>query len=429
MNFNRRHFLIGLGATIPLPYLHSLDKKGTQAPVRLIYLFTKSGMWTDAFTPKSTGKNWEITPILKPLEKFRSEVSVLSKLRHLNAYKPNPIVNRHGQDQVCHLTAADLGRIPGIAAKNSISIDQMIARQIGENTRIPTLNLSVDGSSIAFNGNGDKVPSENRPDIIFNRMFGDKTAQSVANMEKRFRREKSVLDNVLAQTKKLNQKLGKDDREKIEAYLTSIREVERRLQIEKKWAAKGPVKVPAGVKKPGGIPKKRTDHIKMMMDLITLALQTDQTRIVTLKLGDMGCMYPEIGASDGYHGYTHGAGGNEDQRNKMIKVDTHRVGYMAYLMEKLKSVKEGNKNILYNSFIHYGAGMGQTHGEGAKHIKGFDILPNIIAGNAGGRIKQGQHIDFGFKPLTNLFVTMGQAAGARMESFVDSTGPISEIMV
>ena len=432
--FTRRSILRSVGACLPLPFLEINQLRAATAtpPVRLVWLYSASGMWMPEFTPEKTGKGeeWQLSPILTPLAPYKSQMNVLTGLRHANAFKLNPSINRHAQDHVCHLTGADLGRVPGISVKNSVSIDQAIAREIGENTRIPNLSVSISSNSISYNENGARIPSERRPDVIFDRLFGSRTQQSMEQMERRFRRHKSILDDLMDQTEQLNQKLGVADRDKLDAYLTSVRDVERRLQIEKKWAGKDPVQTPEGSKRPNAIPKSRGEEVRLLFDLITLALQTDQTRIVSFQLGEMGCQYPEIGAPDGYHGYTHGAGGSEDARKKMIAVDKQRVSHVAYFLQKLKNISVGEHDLLYHSFIHYGCGMSETHGEGdvGPGRKG-DNLPNLTLGNAGGSLKTNQHLDYGRGPLSDLFVRMAQSAGVEMESFVDSQGTVSEIGV
>lgn len=430
--FSRRTTLRGIGACLPLPFLEATSAFAAtgKEPLRLVWLYSASGMWMPEFTPKGTGKGneWELSEILSPLAQFKDRMNVLTGLRHANAFKPNPSINRHAQDHVCHLTAADLGRVPGISVKNSVSIDLALARTIGEATRIPNLSLSVNTNSITYNENGARMPSERRPEVIFDRLFGDRTQQSMAHMERRFRRHKSILDDVMDQTANLNRKLGTSDRDKLEAYLDSVREVERRLQIEKKWAGKEPVRPPEGTKRPAGAPKSRGGQVRLLFDLATLALQTDQTRILAFQLGEMGCQYPEIGAPDGYHGYTHAAGGNETARKQMVSVDKERVSHVAYFLEKLQNLPAGNENLLYHSFIHYGCGMSDTHGEGDIGLgKKGDNLPNLTLGNAGGRLKTGHHIDYGRAPLSDLYVSMAQAAGVEMAEFVDSRGTLAGV--
>lgn len=425
----RRTVLRGLGACIPLPFLEIMATAAPaveQRPVRLLWLYTQSGAWMDEFTPTATGADWQLSKTLEPLAEFRSEVNVLSGLRHANAFKPNPVVNRHGQDQVCHLTGADLGRVPGISAKNSVSIDQIAGYQLGEQTRIPTLNVSVTSGSISFNANGDRVPSEHRPELIFDRLFGDRSSQSADQMERRFRRRTSILDSVGEQTARLTGRLGQADRDKLDSYMTSLREVERRIEVERRWAGKEPIPVPEGIQRPAGVPESRSRHIRLLCDLVTLALATDQTRIVTFKLGDMGCQYPEIGCPDGYHGYTHGAHGNEDQRRRMCTVDRARVEHLAYLLKQLRGTPDGEQDLLHNSFVHYASGMGSTHGEGERD---GDIIPNLTAGRAGGRIRTGLHLDFGRRELGHLYVSMLRTAGAQIDRFVEAEGPLREIEV
>ena len=434
---NRRTVLRGTATTIALPFLDAmmpsslLAAKRTERPVRMLWLYTQSGMWMDSYKPTQTGRDWELSHTLEPLTDYRDHVSVLTGLRHINAFKRNPVVNRHGQDGTCHLTAADLGRIPGVAAQNSISIDQLAARHIGDQTRFPTLNIAVPGApTISFNDNGSPMPQITRPDVLFDQLFAEPTKESKARMDERFRRRKSILDDVIEQTKTLNGQLGVRDREKLDEYLSRVREVERRLAIERVWTEKGHVPAPTGVSRPADASKKRsrTEQVREMFELISLAMQTDQSRIITFSLGAMGCTYPEIGAPDGYHGYTHASYNEGPGRQNMIKVDRARVEHVAGFIDKLSSMREGDQSVLHQSAIHYGSGMSSTHGEGDVGLgKKGDDLPNLLIGQGGGRLRPGTHNDYGRRPLADLYLRMLDVGGVPLESFVDGEEPLSDV--
>jgi hypothetical protein len=422
---SRRTFLRGTGAAVALPLLEAMVPAGSAAgdgkpPVRLVFLHTESGMWMPRYRPARTGTDYELSPTLEPLKDYKEDFSVLSGLLHVNAFKRNPVHNRHSQDSTCFLTAADLSRVPGVAAKNSISVDQVAAGVIGDQTRIPSMALSVYGQrSISYTDSGAPVPAETDPRVVFAQLFAEATAVSRAEAERRFRQNQSILDEVTESARSLGAQLGARDRDKVDEYLTNVRAVERRLQQAHVWTKKPPAAPPAGTRKPGPVPEMdRGAHVRLLLDMVVLALQTDQTRLATVRVGFMNCRYPQIGCPDGYHGYTH-HGFRVEKQECMAKVDRARIGHMAYFLGKLKAVREGDADLLHNCLIHYGSGMGMSH-------EGTD-LPTLLAGHGGGAVRPGRHNDYKGKPLANLFVTMLHAAGVPVPSFVDSTGPLSDV--
>ncbi len=414
----RRSLLRGTaGALLGLPFLESLARPASPArpPVRLVWLHTESGMWMPKFKPARTGPDYELTYILEPLAPFKKDVSVLSGLFHANAFKRNPQTGRHVQDGMCHLTGADLGGTPGMSVRNAVSADQVAAEAIGEKTRLPCLGLTIDrGGTLSYGLSGSPLPAEWDPRAVFTLLFAGNAPEARAQAEARFRRDQSVLDDVLESTRDLAGRVPAADRSRLDEYLTTVREVERRARVARAWADK-PVAAPAGVQAPGGPPGERTAYIRLLLDLLVLALQTDQTRLATMRLGFMGCTYPEIGCPDSYHGYTHHDLKKEKQ-DAMAKVDRHRIGHLAYFLEKLRAVREGESTLLDACTVHYGAGMGADH-------ESTD-LPNLLVGRGGGALGQGRHVDYGGKPLANLYVRMLNLAGVPVRKFADSTGPL-----
>lgn len=427
---SRRTVLRATGVALGLPWLEAMAKRsgsaygaaGSESLVRLLWLHTESGMLMEKFKPVTTGLDFALTPTLEPLAKYKSQLSVLSGLYHANAFRRNPQTGRHVQDTVCHLTGADLGGTPGVAVRNSISIDQLAAQSIGEKTRIPVLNLSPSRSGyLAFSASGTGIPNQWHPRLIFTQLFADRSPEAKLELEKRFREKKSVLDGLVEEAKHLEVRVSSNDLRKLDEYMTHVRDVERRLMLAERWAAKPPVAVPAGTVEPQGDPPEnnRRAHLRLLMDMLVLAIQTDQTRLGTLQVGFMNCKYPEDGLGESYHFYTH-ADGLADRLAAMAKMDRIRIEHLTYLLDKLNSIQEGEHSLLHQCVIHYGSGMGSWH-------ESTDIA-NLVVGGGGGKVKSCGHIDFGGAPLSNLYVRMLQLAGVPCNSFVDSTGPIDAIM-
>jgi Protein of unknown function (DUF1552) len=422
-SLDRRTFLRGAGALMALPWLESMMPRrlmGSNAappkpPVRLVFIHTESGMWMETFTPKTTGTGYSLTPTLEPLAPFRNDFSVCTGLFHAAAFKRNAC-GRHCQDTTCFLTGADLGAVPGVPTRNSVSVDQVAVRRLGDRTRFPHLHFSPGGiGSIVHSETGTPIPPETDPQAAFNRLFTDQSPQARTEARRRLALNQSILDDVLDAAHDLDRRLGTQDKAKLDEYLTHVREVERRTQVADKWLDQPAPAAPTGAKAPSAS-GTRTERIRALLDVAALALQTDQTRVVTLQIGGMGCMYPEIGASDGYHNYTH-HDFKADRIAAMQKVDRHRVSHVAHFLSRLKSAKEGDRDLLFQSSILYGSGMGQTH-------EGTDI-PNLLLGHGGGALHPGQHLDFKGKPLSNLFLTMLATAQVEEKRFADGTAPLN----
>lgn len=423
---SRRQLLRGAaGVVVGLPVLEAMSRPlaaaepGGKPPGRLVWIHTESGMWMPKYKPAKTGADFDLTYILEPLAPFKKRMTVLSGLRHANAFKRNPQTGRHVQDGMCHLTGADLGSTPGVAVRNTVSVDQVAAEAIGENTRLPVLNLTVDrGGTLSYTPAGTPVPSEWDPRAIFAQLFADNSPDAKRQAAARFERNTSVLDDVLESARDLSGKLGATDRRTVDEYLTTVREVERRAKVARAWSDRPAVPPPSGTKAPGPPPEKdRTAYVRVILDMLALALQADQTRLATARIGFMGCQYPDIGCPDSYHGYTH-HDFKKDKQDAMAKVDRHRVGHLAYLLGKLSQVKEGGGSLLDSCLIHYGAGMGSEHDE--------TDLANLIVGG-GGWVKHAGHVDYGDRPLSNLYLRMLHAAGVKAAKFADSTEPLKSI--
>jgi hypothetical protein len=453
---------------ISLPFLESMLPRSAavaaggaaaaaaKPPVRLVWLYAGSGMFMPAYKPALKGKAWaeskeipadtklsngvkfapEIKPIgtLEPLLPFKDDVAILSGLLHRGAFTRGTVV-RHGQDPMCHLTGADLFRVPGVACRNGVSVDQVAARHLGTQTRLPSLALTHDRNmTINYTDTGSPVPCDWNPWDVFQRLFSGPTAEERAMAETRYLQKKSVLDGVIAETKRLHGSLGAADRERLDEYLTQLRDIEVRAAQMRKWADVPLPKVPEGVKPPakiGGVgqsldlgnPQAAAGNfgprIRLLLDVLVLALQTDQTRVATGILGHMGDVYKEEKLNDAYHGYTHGISGAGGQIG-MATIDRLRIGHVAYLLGRMKAVREADgSTLLDNSLVHFGAGMGTWH-------ESTD-LANLVAGRGGGAVKPGEHVEFKDKPLAALYLRMLQAAGVPAKSFADASAPLEGI--
>lgn len=441
----RRHAFKGVGALISLPLLEAMIPAGARAaeavkpPVRLVWLFAGSGMFMPAYKPAVLGRDWsnskelaadtglysgvplapEIKPLgtLEPLLPFKDDVGILSGLLHQGAFTRGSVV-RHGQDHMCHLTGVDLFRVPGVASRNGVSVDQVAARHLGRQTRLPSLALTHDRNlTINYSETGSPIPSDSSPSLVFDRLFTGPSAADRAQADLRYQQKKSVLDSVVAETRALHQTLGTADRERLDEYLTQLREIEARAAQARKWESVPLPKAPEGAKLEKVAVGNFGPQIRLMLDVLLLALQTDQTRVATAILGHMGDTYKEEKFSDTYHGYTHQIS-QEGGQIGMASIDRLRIGHVAYLLGKMKAVREADgSTLLDNSLVHFGAGMGTWH-------ESTD-LANLVAGHGGGRFKLGEHLAFKKMPLANLYLAMLQTAGVPVKAFADSTEPLS----
>ena len=431
---NRRTFLRGCGVTIALPFLDSMVSSARaaeqEAPARMAFVYLPNGVNIMKWTPTATGKVWKPSPTLAGLGSLTDHVSVLSGLGH-----PASKGGHSGADT--WLTGADLEGTPGYDYRNAISIDQFAAATIGPKTRLPSLELSASGGTgspghshtLAFNRNAVPIATENNPRLVFQRLFLDDSGDTRRKKALRFMEESSILDTVLQSASDLDNQLGKADRRKLDEYLTSVREVERRVKRAESWMdvpkaeveAKG-LMLDAGPNERGN----RADWIRVMYDLMFLAFQTDTTRIATLQIGReaAGGYYSELGLNANHHELSH-HGGDADMLEGLHKIDAFQIKQFAYFLTRLGEARDGDQSLLDRTMIMYGSGM--NSGKGGGHSP--RNLPLLFAGGSGLGIKQGQHHTFedDRTPLSNLFVTMLNRMNTRCERFADSTGELSEL--
>jgi hypothetical protein len=433
----RRAMLRGLGAAVALPFLDAMtpalasSKIPGKAPVRMAFVYVPNGIDMRHWTPETEGKLGELPRILKPLEPFREDITILSNLTHNNGRALLDGAGDHGRCCASYLTGIQ-PRKSAVDIKSGISCDQIVANKIGHETRFPSLEVGMEdarqagdcdsGYSCAYTNNlawrseTQPLPPILDPRAMFERLFGKGRPMSPEEREKENRFRRSILDFVIDDTHKMQSNLGPTDRRKLDEYLTSIREIERQLER----AEKDNAQLEPTLDKPYGIPADFAEHFKLMTDMITVAFQADQTRVVTFLVTREGSSraYREIGIPDGHHPLTHHRN-DPAMMEKVAQINAYHVQQFATWIQKLKASKEGDSNLLDNSMIVYGAGLS----DGNRHT--HEDLPTLIAGRGNQYIKPGRRIVYRKEtPMSNLFLTMMDRMGAPIEHFGDATGRV-----
>jgi hypothetical protein len=408
---------------------------GRVHPKRMAFVFVPNGANMADWTPSATGAFFDFPRILEPLKPFQKNLLVLSGLAQHQGEALGDGPGDHARASATFLTGCHPRKTQGADIKVGASVDQIAAAQIGRNTRLPSLELGCDrgrqtgscdsGYSCAYSFNiswkteSTPMPPEVDPRQVFERLFSNGSkGESQESRERRQRYERSILDYVMEDAGRLRSGLGYTDRHKLDEYLTAIREMEQRIESAEKFAAVLP-----DYKKPNAIPKEFERHAKLMFDLMTLAFQTDTTRIITFALAHDGSdrSYPEIGVSEGHHTLSH-HGNDPDKKKKIADINRFHMTQFAYFLEKMNAVREGEGTLLDNSMIVYGAGIS----DGNRH--NHNNLPVLVAGGGGGTVKTGRHVKFNRDtPLNNLFLSMLDRAGAPTERMGDSTGKLAEL--
>lgn len=434
----RRTFLKGMGTAIALPLLDSMvpAMASWKAPVRLAFVYVPNGIVMEDWTPATTGREFAFTRILKPLEPLREDLMVLSGLDDHNGLALGDGPGDHARAGASFLTGVHCRKTAGADIKGGVSADQVAAKKIGSLTRFPSLELGCEDSrtvgncdsgyscaytnSISWRTETTPMPPEINPRMAFERLFGSEDLSLTPEARARRRQyRKSILDLVREDTSGLAKTLGPSDRRKIDEYLFAIREIEKRIEMTEKENRE----IDPGIEKPAGIPMTLSEYVKLMFDLQAIAFQSDLTRISTLMVGREGSMrvYPEIGIPDPHHPLTHhrnDAGWIE----KVRQINHFHIELFTNHLKNLKSIREGDGNLLDNSMIVYGSGLG----DGNRHT--HHDLPILLAGRGGGTLKPGRHIRFEKgTPITNLYLTLMDSMGVHEEKLGDSTGRVSEV--
>ncbi len=436
----RRTFLRGAGITLALPLLDAMAPalvaarlSSAKPAVRLGFVYVPNGIIQQSWLPASEGTGFEFAPTMKPLEAFRDRLNVLSGLAQINGQALGDGPGDHARAGATWLTGVHPKKTEGANIHAGVSADQIAAREFGKATQFASLELGLEEPSlvggcdsgyscaytntVSWRSPTTPNPMEVNPRAVFERLFGDGDSTDPAARMKRLREDASVLDYIRDSVKRLQPDLGARDNGKLNEYLEAIRDIERRIQKAEEQNAS--MKMPV-VERPAGIPEDFDEHARLMSDLMTIAFQTDLTRIVTFMLAHEGSnrSYRSIGISDGHHSLTHHQN-NPEKIAKVIKINELHLRTFTYLIQKLNSTPDGDGSLLDHSMILYGSSLS----DGNDHTH-YD-LPLVMVGGAAGRIRCGRHIRYAKDtPMNNLLLSMLDKAGVATEHLGDSTGEL-----
>ncbi len=436
---SRRTVLRGLGVSLALPWLEAtgtLAKAAVAAPspTRMAFIFVPNGVNLEHWTPKTEGYGFKLTSTLEPLAPVKDDLLVLSGLTHDKGRANGDGAGDHARSASVFLTGAQPRKTDGEKIRSGISVDQLAAMKVGQKTRFSSLELGVDpgrmagncdsgyscaySSNISWSSESTPVGKEVNPRLVFERLFaGGKPSEIDKSKQERDALQKSVLDFIADDAKRLQSKLGRNDNRKLDEYLTGVREIERRIGAR---TAK-PLDLDVDYAIPDGIPGDYQDHMRMMCDLLVLAFQTDSTRIATMMFANAGDNknYRMIGVPDGHHDLSHHQN-DAEKLAKIAKINRFQVQQLSYLLQKMKSIREGDRTLLDNSMVVYGSGLS----DGNRH--NHDNLPILLAGSGGGTIETGRHLRYDLEtPVCNLFMSMLDRMGVDAPFIGDSTGRLS----
>ncbi len=439
----RRTFIRGVGATLSLPLLEAmvpartaLAQTAANPAVRLGLLFIPHGAVMNQWTPASVGA-LELSPTLMPLAAHKDQVVVLSNLAHEMA-GPQGAGDNGGDHTRCpavFLNGVHPKRTDGADIQAGTTIDQMAAARIGQQTLLPSLELAVEDYSglvgscdvgfsctymntISWRTPTSPMPMEINPRVVFDRMFGD-GATAEERLE-RIERQRSILDAVAGQIRRLQGDLGATDRTRVTEYLDTVREIERRIQLAEKQAANPNLEVP---ETPSGIPDDHEEHTKLMFDLMAIAYQADIIRISTFMMAREVSYrtFPKLGISEAFHPASHHQN-NPQRLEQLAKINAFHVQQVAHLLDRLKATPDGDGTLLDHSLILYGSAMSNSN------VHDHAPLPVLVAGGAGGKLKGGRHLSYPTgTPMSNLLVSILNKAGVEQERVGDSKGLLSDL--
>jgi hypothetical protein len=451
-NLSRRRFLRGVGACMAIPALESLLPSGalaaaaqaassgaapaaaaaTGAPLRMAYIYFPNGAIQPNWWPTGEGKDFQLARTMQPLEKLKDKLQILGGLDHKNATPGPDGAGDHARASGTFLTGVRVKKTAGADIHAGVSIDQVAAQKVGHLTRFPSLELTCD--SVRKSGNCDSgyscayqfnlswrsptapVAPEPNPRLVFERLFGSGSpGERRESFKRRQAQQRSILDFVMDDAGAMGKSMATRDRQKLDEYLSSVREIEKRIQAAERF---GETPDPS-VDTPSGVPASFEEHIRLMYDMLLLAFQTDSTRIATFLLANEGSnrAFPEIGIPEGHHYLSHHQN-KQDMITKVAEIDLFYMKQFAAFLEKMEQTKDvDGKSLLHNSMIVYGSG----NSDGNRHTHAN--LPIILAGGGGGTLTPGRHVKFGGKPASNLLLSLADRLGAQgVERLGDSTG-------
>ncbi|MGD2133043.1 MAG: DUF1552 domain-containing protein [Maricaulaceae bacterium] len=433
LHLSRRTLLRGAGTALALPLLESMIPAATAwgqtaaAPkTRLCGIYIPHGAVMANWTPATDGTGFEFPRILRPLEPFRDRVNVLSDFALPLAYGTDASAGaNHTRSSAVYLAGAEPAT--GSRARLGVTVDQVAAQHIGQDTPLPSLELCIEGgglscgtglscayaNTISWQGPESPLPMENNPQVVFERLFGDGATEE--ERDARRAQARSMLDALTGEVATLKRNLPASDRERMDRYLEDVREIERRITLAGEMLPEDLELPPA----PTGIPDDFDTHVKLMFDLQVIAWQADITRVTTMMMAKelSNAVFPESGITDPFHNLSHHSNVPENLE-KLTQLNTYHMSTFAYLLDKLASTPDGDGNLLDHSLVLYGSGMSNSN----QHD--HDPLPIILAGGASGRLQGGRHLraDQPKDTLSNLLLAMLDKLDIHQESFGDSTG-------
>lgn len=427
----------GLGTAIALPSLEAMFTSRSMAagsvkfPTRMAFIYIPNGVIQNKWNVKENGSDYKFSPTLEPLSDFREDMIVFSGLAHEKAEANGDGAGDHARANATFLTGCQARKTSGENIRLGVSVDQIAAQKLGDKTRLPSLELSSDGVrlsgrcdsgyscayqfNLAWKNETTPVPPESNPKAVFDRLFAGGSKKDVdEGRQRRNILRKSVLDFALEDAKRLEGRLGYTDKRKLNEYLESLREIEKRVEA----ASESQSDLPKGFSTPTGKPGDFGEHVRLMGDMMALAFQTDTTRIASYLLAHDGDnrSYPNLGVRHGHHSISH-HGNNAEKVTALAKINRYHCSLLAHFLGRLKSIKEGDGTLLDHSMIVYGGAIG----DGNRHTH-YD-LPVILAGRGNGAVNVGRHLVYPqHTPMANLFLTMLDIFGAPTDRLGDSSG-------
>ena len=420
-NLSRRTFLKGTGVALALPFLDAMlpqrllaDGDKAAPPKRMVCICTSLGLHAENLFPETPGRDYNFTPYLQALKDHRDDFSVFSGLSH-----PEQSGRDGHSSEMTWLTSA---KNPGLAGfRNTISLDQYVAEKIGYETRFPSLSMGTGSTSQSFTRSGVMIPADSSPSRVFAKLFLDGSPNEVKAQMQKIREGRSIMDVVQEQANGFSRRVGQADRDKLDEYYTSVREMELRLVKAEDWAQKPKPKVDA--QPPTDIKDERDfiGRMKLLFDLVPLALQTDSTRLITMLVSGGGKVPLVDGVTVDHHGLSH-HGKDPDKLTQLQRVEEAQFQAVGSLLSALKKQREGDARLIDNTMVLFGSNLGNANAHDWRN------LPVVFAG---GGFKHGAYHAFNAKdnkPFSNLFVTMLQRMNIETENFGSSTGTISELV-
>lgn len=450
LSLSRRHFLRGLGTCIALPAFASLGARrawaeaataplattASGAPLRTAFVYFPNGAIPSTWWPQGHETEFELSRTLQPLAGRRSDVLILGGLDHQNAYPGPDGGGDHARANGTFLTGVRMKK-SATEIRAGISIDQVLARSVGHVTRFPSLELTCDASrktggcdsgyscayqyNISWSGPTSPMTPEGNPRQVFERLFGaGSPGERAANLARRQQEQRSVLDFVMDEARRMQRRLGAADQDKLDQYLTGVRELEKRIERAEQFGRPADPDRPT----PAGIPAEHGEYIQIMFDMMALAFQTDSTRVASLLLAHDGSnrSFGEIGIHEGHHDLSHHQN-KPELVQKVAEIDLWYVKQFARFLDTLSGMQDSDgRSLLHNSMIVYGGG----NADGNRHT--HSNLPIVLAGAGGGTLQPGRFVKFTSEPTTNLFLSLSDRMGVRdLDRFGDSTGRLGRI--